>query len=348
MFSARKVRLHLDTIGVKANECLRECYDGFVLALPLIWLAAAVAGLLYAAQESIPFRLALAALPAFLLEVTFYTVLGIERWRTRIEKLPPWVVAGLLTLAAAVPYWASSFAFGSFHWRSLAWVAGLAAAAAFWYAILPQRALVDLAFLLLMAIVPLSEVLRHQYVNPVPRLQLDELGALMWIRTGAFAILSVRRTKGVGFGFWPSRWEWMIGASYFLAFLPAAAAAAWGIGFASPHWPSPNWEKTTALALGTFFGVLWVIALGEEFFFRGLLQQWMSEWFGHAWLGLAATSLLFGAVHLWFHAFPNWRFAVLAAVAGVFYGLAFRQARSIRASMVTHALTVTTWRLFFS
>jgi hypothetical protein len=35
-------------------------------------------------------------------------------------------------------------------------------------------------------------------------------------------------------------------------------------------------------------------------------------------------------------------------VAGVFYGLAFRQARSIRASMVTHALTVTTWRMLFS
>jgi membrane protease YdiL (CAAX protease family) len=38
----------------------------------------------------------------------------------------------------------------------------------------------------------------------------------------------------------------------------------------------------------------------------------------------------------------------LATLAGIFYGLAFRQARSIRVSMVTHALTVTTWRMFFS
>jgi membrane protease YdiL (CAAX protease family) len=60
-----------------------------------------------------------------------------------------------------------------------------------------------------------------------------------------------------------------------------------------------------------------------------------------------AASIAFGAVHLWFRAFPNWRFALLAAVAGVFYGLAFRRARSIRASMVTHALVVTTWRVFF-
>jgi len=53
-------------------------------------------------------------------------------------------------------------------------------------------------------------------------------------------------------------------------------------------------------------------------------------------------------VHLWYRPFPNWRIAILAAVAGVFYGLAYRQARSIRASMVTHALTVTAWRLFFT
>jgi membrane protease YdiL (CAAX protease family) len=53
-------------------------------------------------------------------------------------------------------------------------------------------------------------------------------------------------------------------------------------------------------------------------------------------------------VHLPYGGFPNWRFALLASVAGVFYGLAFRQASSIRASMVTHALTITTVRVFFS
>jgi len=37
---------------------------------------------------------------------------------------------------------------------------------------------------------------------------------------------------------------------------------------------------------------------------------------------------------------------VLATLLGVCCGLAFRQARSIRASMVTHALAVTVWRVF--
>jgi len=49
-----------------------------------------------------------------------------------------------------------------------------------------------------------------------------------------------------------------------------------------------------------------------------------------------------------YQGFPNWRFSILAAAAGIFYGLAFRQARSIRASMVTHALTYTILRVFFS
>jgi membrane protease YdiL (CAAX protease family) len=92
--------------------------------------------------------------------------------------------------------------------------------------------------------------------------------------------------------------------------------------------------------------MLWVVALGEEFFFRGLLQQWVSKWLSSDWAGLVIASILFGSVHLAFRAFPNWRFAAVAAVAGVFYGLAFRRAKSIRASMVTHALAATTWKVF--
>jgi membrane protease YdiL (CAAX protease family) len=123
---------------------------------------------------------------------------------------------------------------------------------------------------------------------------------------------------------------------------------AWITRVARPHLQFSGFERTTILTVATFFGTLWVIALGEEFFFRGLLQQWATGWLKSEWGGLALTSLLFGAAHLWFRDFPNWRFAIVAAVAGLFYGLAFRQAKSIRASMVTHALTVTTWRIFFS
>jgi hypothetical protein len=317
-------------------------------ALPLLWFGSAVAAYVYSLQYHIPVHLALAAMPAFLLEATFYYALGVEGWRARLERLPPAAVALLLTLSAAAPYCAASLAFGFFRWQSLAIILGLAAVASFWYVVLPHKAAADILFVLFMAAVFLANLERREYIDPYPKLTLDVLGKVMWIRVGAFAMLSVRRMKGVGFGFWPKAREWMIGGLYFVLLLPAAALASWAVGFGSPHLPLPGWDRVSVLALGTFFGVLWVLALGEEFFFRGLLQQWIGQWLKSEWMGLAVASILFGLAHLWYHAFPNWRIVAMAAVAGVFYGLAFRQAGSIRASMVTHALTVTAWKLFFS
>jgi membrane protease YdiL (CAAX protease family) len=317
-------------------------------ALPLFWLACATAGYFYGLQRGIPNSVVLAALPAFLLEATLFVTLGIESWRKKLEKLRPAAVAALLVLAAIAPYCAASLAFGSFRWQSLVGIALLAGLVSFWYIVLPQKPAADLLLLALMAAVVLTKVFATLYVRPDPKLPLEVLGTAMWIRTGAFALLSVRRVQGVGFGFWPSAREWKIGALFFLVMLPVVAALAWWIGFAKFHPPTVSWIRTPVIVLLNFFGALWVVSLGEEFFFRGLLQQWLSGWLRNQWAGLIATSVLFGAVHLSRGAFPNWRFALLAAVAGIFYGLAFRQASSIRASMVTHALTVTTMKVFFS
>ncbi len=317
------------------------------MALGILWLLSAAAAYIYTRQYGVPVHLALAVFPAFLLEITFYYALGMERWRARLEKLAPATIGLILTLAAVAPYCVASFALGNFEARSLGWIALAAGMVAFWYVVLPHRPITDLAFVAFLVAMWLTNLVRGEYINPHPKLRVDVLGQLMWIRTGALAMLTIRRVKGVGFGFWPKQREWMIGLGYFVALLPVAGAVAWSIGFAKPHLPPAGWDRDIGLAVGTFFGVLWVVAVGEEFFFRGLLQQWFGAWLKNEWIGLALASAAFGAVHLWWRAFPNWRFAVLAGIAGVFYGLAFRQARSIRASMVTHALAVTTWRLFF-
>jgi CAAX protease family protein len=317
-------------------------------ALPLFWLVCATAGYVYALQRGIPSSVVLAALPAFLLEATLFLSLGVEGWRKRLEKLRPAGVAAVLVLAAVAPYCAASLAFGSFRWQALAGIALLAGLVSFWYVVLPQKPAADLLLLALMAAVVLTKIFKSLYIRPDDRLPLEVLGQAMWIRTGAFALLSVRRVQGVGFGFWPSPREWKIGAVFFLMMLPVVAVLAWWIGYGKFHPPETSWIRTPVNMVLYFFGGLWVLALGEEFFFRGLLQQWMTGWLRNQWAGLIVTSLLFGSVHLWYRSFPNWRFALLAAVAGVFYGLAFRQASSIRASMVTHALTITTVRVFFS
>ncbi|HTB14103.1 MAG TPA: type II CAAX endopeptidase family protein [Bryobacteraceae bacterium] len=288
------------------------------------------------------------ALPAFVLEAIFYASLASERIRARFERLPPYLFATMLTIAAVLPYCLATLAFGTFQWRALASIAGLAGAVSFWYILLPKKPAEDLLLLVFMTVVWLGKLFPMWYVCPYPKLYLPVLGQLMWFRTGLFAMLSIRRVKGVGFGFWPLTREWKIGVAHFAIFLPLAAVLAWAIGFAAPRVPPLGWEKTSLLAIGTFFGILWVVALAEEFFFRGLLQQWLVAWTRSEWAGLIFASLVFGAVHVFYRLFPNWRLAALAALAGVCYGLAFRRARSIRASMVTHALVVTTWKIFFA
>lgn len=316
------------------------------MLLPLLWAACAIAACFYALQQHIPISKVLAALPAFLLEATFYYALARDDVRARLEKLPRAALAVALTFAAIAPYSAAYLVLGGFRWRAIWWIAGLAGAASFWFVLLPPVAAADLFFLIFIAVVWLSRVL-HPFYPGISRIPLEALLQLMWFRTGLFAMVSIRRIQNVGFGFWPRKREWKIGAIWFLIFLPLAATLGWSIGFVGKPHVAVGWERTSLLAIGTFFGALWVLSLGEEFFFRGLLQQWMTRWLHSEWAGLIGASLIFGAAHLWFRAFPNWRIAALATLLGLCCGIAFRQTRSIRAPMVTHALAVTVWRVFF-
>jgi membrane protease YdiL (CAAX protease family) len=315
------------------------------LLLPLFWVACVAAGYLYTQQKGVPWEIAQVVAPAFVLEATLFLALALEGVRARLEKLPRAAVAGLLVVAAVAPYVVASVALGSFSWTLLGALAALVGVLAFWYVVLPHNPLTDASLLAFAGTVYLLKVFGEIYVRPHDALKMEALGQAMWIRTGLLAILSVRRVRNIGFGFWPDLREWKIGALYFLGFLPLAAGLGWAIQFTRPEWPTESEWKLLPL---TFFGTLWLLALGEELFFRGLLQQWMGEWLKNEWAGLGVTAVLFGAVHIWYREFPNWKLAVLAVLAGVFYGLAFRQGKGIRASMVTHALTVTMWKTFFS
>jgi membrane protease YdiL (CAAX protease family) len=161
------------------------------------------------------------------------------------------------------------------------------------------------------------------------------------------SVLCIRRMEGVGFGFLPHRREWLIGVRNFLLFIVPGFTVAILIGFT--HVRDVTWDgRLLVLTVLTFLGVLWVLAVAEEFLFRGLLQQHLTRAFKSSTAGLIVASVIFGCGHLAYRHFPNWRFAVLATLAGIFYGRAFMEARSIRAAMVTHALVVTTWKMFLS
>ena len=157
--------------------------------VPLFWAACIAAGYLYTQDRGVPWSVAQTVAPAFLLEATLFLALGVERWRTRLDKLPRGVVASLLVVAAVAPYTVAALATGSFDFRSLAALAGLAAMLAFWYVALPHTPLADIGLLALAATVILSNVFDQLYVRPHERLALEALGQAMWIRTGLFAII---------------------------------------------------------------------------------------------------------------------------------------------------------------
>lgn len=314
----------------------------YSLTVLLVWIVGAVAASVYAQQRDIPASVAVPVALAMLVELALYAGLAFVdvrgRWEQLGTRLPP-----ALAASALLPYLLYAVPLGEFRVSAVVLLAAAAAVAGGWFLVLPRSRIADLCFLLFMAAVYMTDLFVYVYPPPVEQLDIEILGQLMWIRVGIASLLLVRRAKGTGFGFWPTSREWVIGLREYAFFLPLGALLIYVTGFARLAPSEAAWWQPPL----TFFGILWVVALGEELFFRGLLLRWLAESLGTI-PGLIITSIAFGVVHLPFREFPNWEFAALAAVAGFFYGRAFLAGNGIRAAMVTHALVVTTWRTFYS
>jgi membrane protease YdiL (CAAX protease family) len=246
-----------------------------------------------------------------------------------------------LMASALVAYLAYSLPAGEFRVPAFAMLVVGAAFAVYWLGSLRHWA-TDLAYLALVAAVTIAGLHKRVFTGP-DSLPVAAIGQLLWFRLPLTSFLMNRPTDHVGFGFVPRLSEARTGLVVYLCCMPALVATMAVLG-ASSFRPAPDpWVR----ALATFVGIYFVVALFEEFFFRGLiLPKLRSQWgTGPA---LVATSILFGLVHVRFgNRFPNWNMVVLASVAGLFFGWAYLRAGSIRAAMVTHALVVATWRAAF-
>ena len=273
------------------------------------------------------------------MEYPFYLVTGFAAVRERFtgSSLAAYIVASTL-----LPYLISCYGTGQFQWSGLIRLVALAGVLSLWYVVLPAAPVFDAAFLALIAAVLLGGYFNRVYKPPVPGADVQILGHLALIQSSVMALLLERRVNSAGYGFLPAWSDWRIGFVHYLYFLPVGLPLAMGLHVIRFGSIAPLW-RTAAV----FLGVLWVVALSEEFLFRGVLQQWMEEWTQGAATALVLTSVLYGLTHLWFRGFPNWRYALVAAALGFFCGRARNQAGNIRAGMVTHALVVTTWRAFF-
>jgi membrane protease YdiL (CAAX protease family) len=118
------------------------------------------------------------------------------------------------------------------------------------------------------------------------------------------------------------------------------------IGFIPPpHLPAKG-AGPMAAALGVIFAGT---ALPEEILFRSLIQNLLMLRFGDRTRVLLAASFIFGCAHLdnGPQPLPNWRYMILATIAGIAYGRVYQRSSTVLSSATLHCLVDWTKHFFF-
>jgi membrane protease YdiL (CAAX protease family) len=159
------------------------------------------------------------------------------------------------------------------------------------------------------------------------------------VTLGLVIFLGLRRLEGMKYNL-PRSWLDMrnLGIGFAIA---AAVLIPVGrtVGFLDAgHFPR-RWST-----LGVeYLAILAATALPEEILFRGLIQNALMQRLGANTSTLLLAALIFGCAHLdnGPGPGPNWRYMIVASLAGVIYGKVFEKSSSIFASAGLHALVNT-------
>ncbi|HEY4903096.1 MAG TPA: CPBP family intramembrane glutamic endopeptidase [Candidatus Sulfotelmatobacter sp.] len=250
----------------------------------------------------------------------------------------------VLPVLAVVPYVLVALAQHIFVWKWFALYAGLPVAIAW---LLEHAAEADPqrrgnwrdAFILLV----LGLAVDLRWFDSAWPAGLRAMNELLLVDVGLYGFLAVRQLEGVGFDF-HLRWsDLKTGLRELLFFTPIVLVLGLALGFIHPH---ANWPALWKAGL-TWVGIFFFIAVPEELYFRGWLQNFLERRVGRT-AALVMASLLFGLSHFNKRsAHFNWRYVLLAAIAGIFYGRAWRNRRRIPASAITHACVDWIWSWWF-
>jgi hypothetical protein len=165
---------------------------------------------------------------------------------------------------------------------------------------------------------------------------------ILLLDAGIYGFVVIRQLDGTGFDLRLRFKDLGIGLREAAIYTPIALALGLWLGFLHFHWV---WPGVGAIASAWFFTFLFV-AVPEELFFRGWLQNLLEKRIGR-YGALFVTACLFGLAHFNKRTTSfNWRYVLLAALAGIFYGRAWRQQRRVGASAVTHATVDAIWSLW--
>jgi len=158
-----------------------------------------------------------------------------------------------------------------------------------------------------------------------------------------YGFLAIRQLSGTGFDF-NLRWsDWKSGLRELLFFTPLVLTLGLALGFIHPHANRPSIGPAALRWVLIFF----FTAAPEELFFRAWVQNLLERRVGRR-TALVIASALFGLSHFNKRsAHFNWRYVLLATIAGIFYGRAWREHRRVAASTITHASVDWIWGLWF-
>jgi membrane protease YdiL (CAAX protease family) len=109
---------------------------------------------------------------------------------------------------------------------------------------------------------------------------------------------------------------------------------------------APTLARVRSLPVAAI-GILFFTAWPEEFLFRGVLQKCLSRTFKNQWAGLIVASVIFGFSHILHSPVPNWKYVLLATIAGLFYGRVWMKTGSLLPGTVVHALIDLSWHILF-
>jgi membrane protease YdiL (CAAX protease family) len=169
-------------------------------------------------------------------------------------------------------------------------------------------------------------------------------GQLLAVNAGIIAWAVWNQTPGIGYRFELDRKILKSGLINFAVFAAIAIPLGLSIHFIRYSF---TLQKLYPAPLA-FIGIFLFVAFPEEFLFRGLIQNWIERRTGSRAASLVIASIIFGASHLNNGPpVPNYKYFLMASIAGVFYGRAWRSTGSLIASSMTHALVDTLWSVIF-
>lgn len=195
----------------------------------------------------------------------------------------------------------------------------------------------DFAVLLILGL-----VVDLRWFEPAWPDHLGFIGKVILLDSGLYGFLVVRQLRNVGFDLRLSKEDIIIGLRELLFFTPIAIPIGLALGFLHRHAGPAKLGSAGSAVIFTFF----LIAVPEEIYFRGWMQNLLERRLGRQ-ASLWLTAVIFGLSHFNKRAVHfNWRYVVLATIAGVFYGRAWRSRHRVAASAITHTCVDVVWSLW--